>query len=339
MSSSRVLAYDALKFFAMFLVIWGHCIQFLLSSHHLDEPGFCLIYSFHMPLFFIVSGLFSSHSLQSSSGDFLWSKFRQLLLPCLSWGVLMSAANGVQALMTGSWSGEPVWITFLNNFWFLKSLFICFVLAYVVRKCCSNFAMFAVVSILFSQFLPFYLVDVMYPLFVLGMFLGLHRERLERHAGVCLCVSVPLFVCCLLFWDGDNLVSSSFPALIGSGRWSELVSSLWIRSCRWVTGAFGSLVFISLFVKMGSQGKLMRVMAECGRYTLGIYIVHSLLFIVRNRLFPSFLNCDALSSLFFNLLVAPSVAFVLLVLSLGITLVLSRFSLLGFLLLGQRMPK
>ena len=336
MSSSRVIAYDALKFFAMFLVVWGHCVQFLLSSNHLDEPAFCLIYSFHMPLFFIVSGLFAGRSMDESAGVFLWSKSRQLLLPCLSWGVLMSCANVVQAILTGHWSGYPIWHTFINNFWFLKSLFICYVLAYMVRKFCSRFAVFSIVSIFVSQFIPFYLVDVMYPLFVLGIFLGYHREHLEKYAGKSLWVFIPLFLVCLLLWKGDFLVTSSIPKLLWSGSWRELLSAVSVRGFRWMIGAFGGLVFIALFVKLGNKGWLIQKMSTFGRYTLGIYIVHSLVFVVRNRLSPEFLNCDALSPLIFNVLFAPSIAFLLLFASLGVTFLLSRCSILSFLLLGQK---
>ena len=56
-SLNRILWLDALKCFAMFLVIWGHVIQYGVTDY-LENDIHIGIYSFHMPLFFMVSGLF-----------------------------------------------------------------------------------------------------------------------------------------------------------------------------------------------------------------------------------------------------------------------------------------
>ena len=56
---NRIIAFDLIKLFAIFLVIEGHCTQHLLSSFEYDEPVYVYIYSFHMPLFMFLSGYFS----------------------------------------------------------------------------------------------------------------------------------------------------------------------------------------------------------------------------------------------------------------------------------------
>lgn len=57
--TDRVLYLDLLKCFAIFLVIWGHSIQYFKSTAYFDEPIYRIIYSFHMPLFMALSGYFS----------------------------------------------------------------------------------------------------------------------------------------------------------------------------------------------------------------------------------------------------------------------------------------
>lgn len=57
----RMPQFDVLKLFAIYLVIWGHCIQYLISRYPPEEPMWYFIYSFHMPLFMIVSGFFLFH--------------------------------------------------------------------------------------------------------------------------------------------------------------------------------------------------------------------------------------------------------------------------------------
>ena len=88
MGAERIQWMDALKLFGIFLVIMGHCIQYLLSSVYYDEPIFRLIYSFHMPLFMTVSGFFSAHICGDTFKRFLAKKSRQLLLPALSFDVI-----------------------------------------------------------------------------------------------------------------------------------------------------------------------------------------------------------------------------------------------------------
>lgn len=51
----RNIYLDVVKGIAMFLVIWGHCIQyFTASSTHYENIVFKVIYSFHMPLFALI---------------------------------------------------------------------------------------------------------------------------------------------------------------------------------------------------------------------------------------------------------------------------------------------
>ena len=57
--SERLVSFDLLKLFAIYLVVLGHCVQHLLPSHSYDEPMYVYIYSFHMPLFMMISGYFS----------------------------------------------------------------------------------------------------------------------------------------------------------------------------------------------------------------------------------------------------------------------------------------
>ena len=54
---------DILKCFAIFLVLYGHSIQYLTPQHFENCILFKFIYSFHMPLFAMISGYFSFPSM------------------------------------------------------------------------------------------------------------------------------------------------------------------------------------------------------------------------------------------------------------------------------------
>lgn len=89
---NRLIYIDALRGFAMLLVIVGHLIQFNYSTG-IENPIFNIIYSFHMPLFFFISGCSRSIS-ESVKGEiksikeliqFYWKSFISLIIPALSW--------------------------------------------------------------------------------------------------------------------------------------------------------------------------------------------------------------------------------------------------------------
>jgi fucose 4-O-acetylase-like acetyltransferase len=77
---SRIEWLDMAKGIAMFLVFYGH----LPGSG--DNPWFpdlmssrAVIYYFHMPLFFVLSGL-TTH-LDTEFGPSVWKRFRRLIVP------------------------------------------------------------------------------------------------------------------------------------------------------------------------------------------------------------------------------------------------------------------
>jgi fucose 4-O-acetylase-like acetyltransferase len=64
LNNKRIISLDILKAFAIFLVCWGHAIQYL---HH-DETFWNnkiweMIYSFHMPLFFLSADILLENQL------------------------------------------------------------------------------------------------------------------------------------------------------------------------------------------------------------------------------------------------------------------------------------
>lgn len=63
---SRSVLIDTIKGVAILLVVWGHFIQFIYvgSDSYFDNIIFKVIYSFHMPLFAIISGYLYCNSVE-----------------------------------------------------------------------------------------------------------------------------------------------------------------------------------------------------------------------------------------------------------------------------------
>ena len=81
MEKDRIAYLDFVKFVAILLVCVGHCYVMTPDLDSIVRP---IIYSFHMPLFMLVCGYFSSRSLEIPIKSLLVKKNKQLLLPVIS---------------------------------------------------------------------------------------------------------------------------------------------------------------------------------------------------------------------------------------------------------------
>lgn len=81
---------DFLKGIAIFLVLWGHSIQYLTCNGSFsDNIFFKVIYSFHMPLFTFLSGyVFFWSCKKKKFVDVLISRFKGIGIPMFLWGFI-----------------------------------------------------------------------------------------------------------------------------------------------------------------------------------------------------------------------------------------------------------
>lgn len=133
MNNKRIDAIDYMKGFAILMVVVGH------NYIHYTEEGMLhpicqMIYSFHMPFFFFLSGLLlpvTSKIHENGMKFFLIKKIQSLLLPWLFWSVVASffIRNHYAESLTELFSD----LNFYPNlgYWFLPVLFI-FNLIYAV---------------------------------------------------------------------------------------------------------------------------------------------------------------------------------------------------------------
>jgi len=123
-TKARIEFIDIIKGLAIILVVIGH------TSPDKTEilPYKSLIYAFHMPLFFILSGMFVStyrenYSLQTLK-DFLHKNFIALIVPFIIWGAIYMnfSFSNLAYLCFGSWLSFAH-IHTLTSLWFIAALF------------------------------------------------------------------------------------------------------------------------------------------------------------------------------------------------------------------------
>ena len=91
-----------MKAVGIFLVVWGHCI--LLSETKVDYGISKVIYSFHIPLFFVISGItmglkyIGSSSSSESLANEVKNRARRLLIPYIIWSIIYIAITIIENL-------------------------------------------------------------------------------------------------------------------------------------------------------------------------------------------------------------------------------------------------
>lgn len=133
--TTRELSLDVARGIGIILVVLGHAWRGLESAGMIGNPDLfrvidTLIYNFHMPLFFLLSGMtFQSLALRRPVGDVAISRVTRLVWPLVLWTYLFAAArlaagdaanaqvSGIDSLLF--WPLPP-----RDHFWFLWALFL-----------------------------------------------------------------------------------------------------------------------------------------------------------------------------------------------------------------------
>jgi fucose 4-O-acetylase-like acetyltransferase len=178
---------DALKGFAILLVVVGHSIQEPYHYGLSHNLVFRFIYSFHMPLFMFVSGYVAALSTKPANTRFIWNKSIRLVLPFLTW----HAARYVIYARYRDYGLVSYWHHLLlapdhdHGLWFLWVLFLCFCLLVLALRLERYWGTAALaLALVFSQFLTVRFAGLtmlkwFFPFFIAGYILKRHSFRVS----------------------------------------------------------------------------------------------------------------------------------------------------------------
>lgn len=145
--TARETTLDAARGAGIILVVYGHVLRGAIGSDLVPAglPATLLawsdyvIYTFHMPLFFFLSGLHVCSSLRRAPERFIGAKIRTIAYPYLLWSVLQ---GGVQIVMSSRGANHPFtrddllaigWRPFAQ-FWFLYALMLCMLAVWLAGR-------------------------------------------------------------------------------------------------------------------------------------------------------------------------------------------------------------
>ena len=143
-AATRVAWIDYARGLAIILVVYGHCFRGLQdgglvgAGSPLPVIDF-IIYGFHMPLFFFLSGAVSTKAFGQDVATFLRGRLLTLGWPYLVWmsieAALLLGLSGLTNMGPPMLSVSTYLYRPLSPFWFLYALFAASLVIYAIRRC------------------------------------------------------------------------------------------------------------------------------------------------------------------------------------------------------------
>lgn len=279
---------DFLRGGAILLVLWGHCIQGCNTDSFdvFQNWMFRIIYSFHMPLFMLISGYLFWNSRNKTLKDIVMRRIVTIGVPFLVWNTLLYFRKVVVL------SEELSLMKYLQSvrygIWFLQSIFIITIEVAIIIKISERingkarvfrnaFLICAAVGNLFIDgIIGVHTANLFVP-FVVGYLCkerkidGKWKMGLNKLFLVC---SGIVYMVLFLFYkewsfdyvSGVNPMTSEYKPYI----------QMEINFYRWIIGIVGSVVFIEIMQLLYAKCmnlRLVKFVNRIGKETLQIYVM------------------------------------------------------------------
>ena len=271
--TERIGWIDVARGIGIILVVYGHVLIGLSVAHPLAPGGLLsrseyAIYTFHMPLFFVLAGLNVTASMAKGRLRFLRNKMWTIVYPYILWSLfqgsiqvlfphMVNAPHSAKSLIAILW--RPI-----GQFWFFYVLFLCHLFAFICRANRTLLVSLAMALLLAERCHPNDLlksVAIMFPFYVAGILLCRWLLRWRPRLSVASVLSVVLAGFLLLAAKIGFTLSSDHPYALASLPAS--VAGIWL------------VISLSHLIE-GASHWLSEKLERLGQVSLTIYILHVL---------------------------------------------------------------
>lgn len=288
---------DLVKSFAIICVIIGHCIQYGSGTEYLengtffDNPLFKFIYSFHMPLFMLISGYLFAFSVEKRSWkENIKRKITTLFIPILAWALVSLTINASSEIY---YTGEvkTVWeyavsyfYIIISSLWFLWAILYASLIIIFVKKGLRDSNIAYLILILISLFIPnMYnaaLYSFMLPYYIIGYKFNIYNtnKRLkalyhfDHNRTKYILATCVIFFFLLYFYNYDSYIYTSGYCILNEHLCFHLITNIY----RFTIGLIGSC-FILCIMKYINKNMKNNMITQClttiGKETMGLYII------------------------------------------------------------------
>lgn len=291
----RINYIDSIKGIAIIFMVIGHSIQYgngkfyLMNNAFFENPFFEFIYSFHMPLFMIISGyLFYISSEKHSPSIIVQKKLKRYILPFISYSIIALFISNYKYIIDGYFfiiaKNIIHEIIFGYHLWFLKSLIINILIIQITKYFITdNIIIYGLIAVSFL-FIPdtsiMAIYKFLFPFFILGYYFRKYNCRFPLHIFLTFLFLIVYFYL-IRFWNNSYYIYTTGYYILRP----SISYYLSIDIIRFIIGLSGSIIVSTLiyysdkyFYRITNQ-----TLAFIGKRTLGIYCIQGfILHIYRN---------------------------------------------------------
>lgn len=263
----RDVALDTARGMAMVMVVFGHALDGAQSAGHSNDVIrflVLMIYSTHIPLFLLVSGILSYALCSKSWVGFLITLSQRIVWPYLLWSFALLT---VQYLMSNHTNNavqnyQPLSILWdaPGIMWFLYALCI----GLITRKCLMQLPWQALLAVGLICLLAPYQITECPPksryigIFLIGAALGPDILRLIMHRGAVLMASTAMMVTLLLALWQSKAPLEGYPAY----------------DALFLPAIFAGPLLLYAFSHMLMQADMQGWLGMIGRNTMAVFVTH-----------------------------------------------------------------
>lgn len=299
-AGTRVGWIDVARGVGIILVVAGHA-----AGGIIDGPGgqsmpwlryaFLALYTFHMPVFFFLAGLFVVERLERGTPTFLKTVVVTIVYPYFLWSIIQFSL----IYASGSLVNHPAddfWKTIIllpsqpiSQFWFLHALFLIHIFAVLIYSASGRYRL--LIAAIFIKFLflylpnsPFSLAAGNAPYYALGLTIGWQKtsailagisDRLRIVMGLCAVLAI-----ILLSSEADQLQQVLRVATADSAGIARLA---WMPAMLPATLLGGATLLMIASTLAQSGGRTSQLFERVGKLSMQIFLMH-ILFIAGTRI-------------------------------------------------------
>ena len=272
--SGRDESLDIAKGFGIILVVLGHCLDGLIASGFFPASlmwptlAVYVIYLFHMPLFFVVSGHLASGK-HRPIGTTLAKLLQTIVYPYFLWSIL----QGLTLIYFSKYTTSQMHISSLYKilwapivpYWFLYALFLCQIGYLAIRKLSHQMQLgIAIAAFLIPSFfllplgganlniVPETTRGFLY--FILGIVSVAQVKQFGRWTA--LSATILFVVFAIVYYQSQFGGALASIAALPAGMAGIIATLAWAR------------------MLAANGGRLVSMLAFCGRYSMSIYVTH-----------------------------------------------------------------
>ncbi|WP_181969856.1 acyltransferase family protein [Paraburkholderia sp. DHOC27] len=269
---------DCARGIGIVLVVYGHVLIGLMNAdlvpaHHWLISTDSAIYTFHMPLFFMLSGLHVERGLSRGRQGFLSSKLQSIVYPYFLWSVIQGL---VQLMMSANANHRfypsdmlDIFWNPIGQFWFLYALFLCQIFVCVTTTQRLRLVFIAIVAYFIGIALDANILTIalkFFLFFAAGILLAGNLRSIVTRFATLRGVGVTFIAFCVAIYLAHGLGNTGTD-------WALPETALGLRTLPAALLGILLVCEIALLISQSGKGAVLRVL---GLASMPIYLAHIL---------------------------------------------------------------